>query len=301
MIDPTTTSTGADHAAPRDQRTLADALRRPRYEVLPLDGTAEQVQAHVPRDLPVTVTASPKRGMEATLALTEALAQLGYRVVPHLSARLVRDEAHLTEILQATDAANVQDVFVVSGDLDRPTGAFPDSLTLLTAIHRLRQSGIGHRLEQVGITGYPEGHPMASAAELTEALHAKAPLSTYVVTQLCFDAAAVSSWVTSVRRAGVTLPVHVGVPGAVDQLKLLRIAQRIGVRASARFARKQRGMSQLVQPGGYRPDRLVQRLASDLGERERVAGLHVYTFGDVAATEQWRQRTLDRLGRDRHG
>lgn len=302
MTDSAITRSGAVPRVPDRGQAVAYALRRPRYEVLPLAGTADQIEAHVPRDLPITVTASPRHGLDATLALTEALTQRSFRVVPHLAARLVRDDAHLAEILHRLDAAGVQDVFLVTGDSERPIGSFSDSLALLTALQRLRQSGVGRRLEQVGITGYPQGHPQLSAAEVTEALRAKVPLSTYVVSQLCFDASAVSTWVARVRQAGVALPVYVGVPGAVDQLKLLRIAQRIGVHASARFTRKQRGLSRLLRPGGYRPDALLRGLADDLGDPSRgVCGLHIYTFGDVAATERWRQRTLERLSPTRHG
>jgi methylenetetrahydrofolate reductase (NADPH) len=45
-----------------DAEAVVAALRRPRYEVLPLDGVAERVAEHVPRDVTVTVTASPARG-----------------------------------------------------------------------------------------------------------------------------------------------------------------------------------------------------------------------------------------------
>jgi methylenetetrahydrofolate reductase (NADPH) len=45
------------------------------------------------------VTSSPARGIDATLALAERLAAHGYRVVPHLAARLVSNRAHLRELL----------------------------------------------------------------------------------------------------------------------------------------------------------------------------------------------------------
>ena len=43
--------------------TLAELLRSPRYEVLPLDGVEEAVLAHVPQDVTLTVTVSPSRGI----------------------------------------------------------------------------------------------------------------------------------------------------------------------------------------------------------------------------------------------
>jgi len=53
----------------------------------------------VPRELTITVTASPTKGLKPTLALTERLTAHGYAAVPHLSAPLVRDGAHLAEIV----------------------------------------------------------------------------------------------------------------------------------------------------------------------------------------------------------
>jgi hypothetical protein len=70
---------------------LLDLLRRPRLEVMPLDGAEQEVIGHVPSQLTVTVTSSPTRGIDATLSLCERLAARGYRVVPHLAARVVVD------------------------------------------------------------------------------------------------------------------------------------------------------------------------------------------------------------------
>src|SRR5215212_11078464 len=78
-------------------RAVGELLRHPRFEVLPLDGIEEQVREHLGNDVKVTVTASPRKGLEATLELSERLAAAGYSVVPHLSARLVRDRVHLEE------------------------------------------------------------------------------------------------------------------------------------------------------------------------------------------------------------
>jgi len=301
---PATPPGPASAGSPKDlqQRALAGLLLRPRYEVLPLAGTAEQVEQHVPTALPVTVTASPRRGLEPTLALAEVLARHGFNAVPHLAARLVYDESHLAEILSRLDEVGVQDVFVVTGDGDTPVGDFADSLQLVTALERKRRSGSSRSLNSVGITGYPEGHPTVTDIELSRALLAKQPLSSYVVTQMCFDPTAVRRWVEHVRALGLRLPVHAGVAGVVDRLKLLRVATRIGVGTSLQFLRKHHGGAKLLRPGGYRPDELVSELATGVvHENQGVAGLHVYTLGDVAATERWRRELLDRLTDGRHG
>src|SRR3954453_14233500 len=93
------TADAAATAAARRGPSVADLLRNSRFELLPLDGIEEQVLEHLASDVKVTVTASPKKGLETTLDLSERLSKAGYPVVPHLSARLVRDRTHLEEVL----------------------------------------------------------------------------------------------------------------------------------------------------------------------------------------------------------
>jgi methylenetetrahydrofolate reductase (NADPH) len=51
-----------------------------------------------------------------------------------------------------------------------------------------------------------------------------------------------------------------------------------------------------VVPGAYRPTRLLEKLEPDLAAPDkRVAGIHVYTFNELARTERWRRRLLEEL------
>lgn len=261
-------------------------------------GAADEVERHLPRQLPVTVTASPRRGMEPTLALVEDLAERGYRPVPHLAARSIVDEDHLRGVLGRLSAVGVDDTFVVAGDNTRPVGDFADAYSLLTAMHRVWRTGVDRPIQRIGVAGYPEGHPLVAPEELVDALTAKQSMATYVVSQLCFDPGTTEAWVRELRRDGVRLPVYVGIAGVVDRRRLFRVAGRIGVGPSARFLRRHRHQAmRLLLPGGYRPDRLLRRLAPILSDPALdIAGLHVYTLGSLAATERWRRRALDRLG-----
>ena len=51
--------------------TVSELLRNSRFDILPLDGIEDQVREHLPTDVKVTVTASPRKGLEATLARSE--------------------------------------------------------------------------------------------------------------------------------------------------------------------------------------------------------------------------------------
>ena len=69
---------------------LAAVLADPTFELLPLKNAADQ-EAALPPNARVSVTASPAKGLEATVALSVHLEGAGFRVVPHLSARMVRE------------------------------------------------------------------------------------------------------------------------------------------------------------------------------------------------------------------
>lgn len=272
--------------------TLGAFLARPRYEVIPLAGVAAEVLAHVPPEVKVTVTASPSKGLEPTLDLAEELAAAGYAVVPHLSARLVSDERHLRAILARLERAGIEEAFVVAGDATRPAGEFEGAAGLLRAMARQ-----GHGLRDVGITGYPESHPLIDDETTIQAMFEKAEYATYIVSQICFDARITAQWVEDVWARGTRLPIYVGIPGVVHTAKLLRISAKIGLGDSVRFLRKYGSrFGRLLAPGAYAPDGLLRNLASALTDAEgKVAGLHVFTFNELEATERWRRERLGQI------
>jgi methylenetetrahydrofolate reductase (NADPH) len=273
------------------RRALVERLERPRYEILPLGGIVEEVIAHVPRDARVTVTASPAKGLDATVTTVERLAAHGFTVVPHLSARLVRDRAHLEDLAGRLLAAGVREVFVPAGDADPPAGEFHGAADLLQAMGELRGS-----FTEIGITGYPESHHVISDEETIQAMFAKAPMATCIISQICFDAAVIEEWIRQVRARGTDLPIWIGLPGIVDYAKLVRISMKIGLGQSARFLTHQHGWIRRLMTRQFKPDKLMRDLAAVTAEPEaRVAGFHFYTFNEVERTERWRRATLARL------
>jgi methylenetetrahydrofolate reductase (NADPH) len=275
----------------------AEALRallgRVRYEVLPAKATEEKVLAHVPRDVVVTVTASPVKGLEPTLGLTERLTAHGYRVVPHVPARLLRDDAHLKDVAERLRAAGADDVFVPAGDADPPAGPYDGALPVLR-----RLSELGRPFADMGITGYPESHPLIHDDITIQAMWDKRAHATYIVSNLCFDPRVLGDWIARIRRRDVTLPVYVGVAGPVQRAKLLSMATKIGVGESTRFlTRHASWFLRFATPGGYAPEKLLARGAEALtAPPAGVAGLHLFTFNQIAETERWRRALLDRLG-----
>jgi methylenetetrahydrofolate reductase (NADPH) len=270
----------------RQRAKLAELLRNISYEVVPLKGAEQAVLASVPTTIPLTVTVTEARGMEATLRLTERLRPHGYDVAPHLAARLFTDRDEVADVVARLREAGVRSVFVIGGDAPTPLGTLPDAYSLLQAI--------GASFEEVGIAGYPEGQRTTPQDVTDLALRRKAPMATRIVTQICFDAATTSAWAARIAASGVGLAVHVGLPGPVSRQKLIRISARLGLGPSARFLRGQRSLLwRLLVPGGYDPTRLAKRLGAAVTRTDtNVRGLHIFTFNELAATERWRRALL---------
>jgi methylenetetrahydrofolate reductase (NADPH) len=274
-------------AATRD--SLRQAFGGLGYEVIPFKKTEQAVLDCVPKDVRLTVTASPAKGQDVTIDLAVALVGHGYTVAPHLSAQQVRDKAHLADIVARCREAGITDVFAVGGDpTDEPT-EFRHALDLLTALHDL-----DHGFTDIGIGGHPEGHPSASTETLFQALKDKAPLATHIKTQIVFDPDVILRWARELRNRGIDLPVHVGVPGAVHRQKLLRVSGSLGIGESAKFLKKQQTLLwRFFLPGGYSPNKIITGLAPHLGKPDNgIEGFHVFTFNDLGPTEAWRQRML---------
>lgn len=274
-------------------QTMLRLLANARYEILPTATSEEKVLQHLPVDRVVTITASPGKGLDATLDLAERLTGHGYAVVPHLAARMISGRAELAEICERLTGKGITRVFVPAGDAD-PAGDYLDAFSLLEDL-----SALGNPFEHVGITGYPETHPSISDDLTVQSMWDKRRHATHIVSNLTFDPKAIKLWVGRLRGRGVTMPLLLGIPGPVERAKLLNMATKIGVGESTRFLTKHRGtFLRLAAPGGFTGERFLEQCAPALAPEEaRVEGLHVFTFNQIAETEAWRNGLVEQLSR----
>lgn len=284
------TSAGVDPLAEQPS-ALARLLDLPRFELLPLRGLEAEVAA-LPMGATVSITCSPRHGVDHTVDLSERFAALGYRVIPHVAARMVRDRGHLERVVERLAAAAIDEVFVIGGDAPNPVGIYRDAGDLLQALAELPPA-----FARMGIGGYPEGHALIPEAKLLEALRAKQPRADYVTTQICFDATALVAWIRAIREAGIVLPVIVGLPGVVDRRRLATIALGVGVGPSLRYlSGHARELARLARARLYDPTDLAGAVAAHLDEPGlRIAGVHLFTFNQIEATQRWLVRTLSSL------
>ena len=252
-------------------------------EVFPTDTIEAKLNVLEPGSY-VAVTCSPTRGVDVTLDMSERLALRGFKVVPHVAAKMVRNKAHLREIIAHLNDLPIISIFVPGGDADKPTGDYETALSLLRDI-----TDFDHKFTEIGVAAHPEGHPAASNEELLDALVKKQEFANYLVTQMCFDADVIGSWLRSIRE--------IGVPGVADRGALLKTSLRIGVGDSLRYLKRNpKVAARLMLSNEYRPDELLTDLAPYLADASYdIQGHHIYCFNQVEKTEQWRHAFLEGL------
>ncbi len=277
-------------AAERD--VLVHTVREAYMEIFPTDTIEAKLDVLEPGSY-VAVTCSPSKGVDVTIEMCARLAHRGFKVVPHVAAKMVRNRQHLAEIIARLNDLPIISVFVPGGDAEQPVGDYATAFELLRDIAEFE-----HRFTEIGVAAHPEGHPLVAEDVLTAELTRKQEFANYLVTQMCFDAEAIGSWLLRIREQGVTLPAWIGLPGVADRASLLKTSMRIGVGDSLRYLKRNPKLAaRLMFANEYRPDDLLYALAPYLADdRYGIQGHHVFCFNQVERTEAWRHEFLGSAG-----
>ena len=234
----------------------------------------------------------PTQTLPDLAALAAEARRTGLEPVVHVAARRLTSKAELEDFIgRLRGDADVRRVLVIAGDVDQ-AGPYADALDVIRN-GRLREAGI----ENIGISGYPEGHAHIAADKIDAALPAKlaaaaeAGLDVHIVSQFAFDAGPILSWLKRLRARGVTAPVHIGMAGPTSLTALLRYAKRCGVNASMR------GMATGAAAGLFGnvgPDKIVEALAAEAADLGAIAP-HYFSFGGVADTTRYAHNMAQRM------
>jgi methylenetetrahydrofolate reductase (NADPH) len=273
------------------QARLSELLAAGSLEISPREiHRAKALAALLPTGACVYIPSLPGLPLERTLEGVAALRAAGLDPVPHVSARRILDRDAFRSFLEtAVKQHGVHRVLLIGGDEPRPKGPYRDSLQLLEE-GLLAQCGV----REIGVGGYPEGHPRIAPAALQEALQRKLRLAReqglglYVVTQFCFAPQRVVEFCAALARSHPQVPVYAGIAGPTDPVALARYAQRCGVSVSLRALRSLgSGIAKLVTHTD--PREHVVALARYVRSREpsNVVGVHLYSFGGAERTASW--------------
>jgi len=235
----------------------------------------------------VNVTFLPGTDPNETIAVAKRLSDDGMNAIPHIAARSLKDKEQLNSLLKRmTSEANVSEVLVIGGGVDKPVGVFDNTMQVLNT-GLIQNYGIS----RIGVSGHPEGSPDIDDGALAQAIAEKNDfaasegLNLYMETQFCFDAESVLAWERAVREAGNALPVRVGIPGPATIKTLFRFAQISGIGPSMRFIAKQaRNVAKLMTIQS--PHRLLAGLAGGMADDKDclIQDFHYYPFGGFAKT-----------------
>jgi methylenetetrahydrofolate reductase (NADPH) len=277
-------------AAPTSAQRLARLVAGYSIEMTAKDGDAlREARDLIPQGTSVSITFLAGETAPARVAAARQAKGYGFFPRPHISARRIASAAELEGFLADLAAeAQIDRAFVVAGDLAEPAGPYFDALAVIGS-GLLAKYGV----RNVGISGYPEGHPDFSNEKLWQALRDKHQALTDlghsydIITQFGFDAKPVLDWLAQLRDSGIAAPVRIGVPGPASVKTLLRFAARCGVGASASVMAKYGvSITRLLNTAG--PDALICELAASIDPaRHGEVFLHYYPFGGLARTAQW--------------
>jgi methylenetetrahydrofolate reductase (NADH) len=256
---------------------------------------AAEVAALRPAGTCVYIPSLPGLPLQRTLDAIAALRRAGLDPVPHVSARRILDRQEFVGFLTKAAAEHgVHRVLLLGGDEPRPKGPFRDSLQILEE-GLLGQCGV----REIGIAGYPEGHPRIPLNALENAMQRKLELArkqsigVYVLTQFSFSPPRVVEYCATLARLHPELPVYVGIAGPTDPLALARYAQRCGVSVSLRALRTLgSGIAQLVANADPRDQVAAVARYNHARERSNVVGVHLYSFGGAVRTAAWMRELI---------
>jgi len=247
------------------------------------------LKAAAPPGTAIYLSAVLTRPQEEVVAQASLVRAAGLEPVPHLAVRNFASGDALRRFLDRLAAeAGVRRLLVIAGDRAEPAGPFRGALEAIDS-GLITRSGI----TEIGISGYPDGHPRIADHELERVLAAKLEaaaqtgLNATIVTQFCLDATPIIAWVRRLRAHGIDHPVRVGLAGPTSLTTLMRYARRCGVRAATQGLARNAGLIKHLL-GAAAPDSIIRTLIE--ANRDGALGdiaPHLFSFGGIGATARW--------------
>ncbi len=272
------------------RKHIAEFMRGYSIEATPHDaGKLDAIRQALVPDTAVYVAHPPGVPIDAVVELAGKIKKLGLKPVPHIIARKLESREQLDRALAALEQLGVVNALVVAGDITAEKPAFDSSLEVL-------ETGLFSKygFREIGVAGHPEGSKAIGEARVEQALRGKAAFAAtadfkvYIATQFGFDPQAFIDWEAATTAAGITLPIHVGMPGPASLRQLAKFAMLCGVGASARMLMTRTGaMANLLSTQA--PDEMVTAIARHRAANpsSRLQKVHFFAFGGVVKTATW--------------
>ena len=234
------------------------------------------------------------------VAAAKRLSCEGFTVMPHIPARVIKNQAMLSDwISMYQNEAGVDEALLLAGGSNEPKGDYDSSIQLI-------ESGLFDKagFKRLHIAGHPEGSkdidPDGGMKNVSEALSWKQEFSNRtdaamaIATQFCFDADVVNKWAKNIKDAGIDIPIHIGIAGPAKLQTLLKFSVECGIGASIKIlTRRAKDLTKLLLP--YKPTKML----NDLSEYQskdptlNIQQVHFFPIGGIKQTTDWLEEVLD--------
>ncbi|MCW1932539.1 methylenetetrahydrofolate reductase [Pararhodobacter zhoushanensis] len=268
------------------------------YSIEVMPRTAEKIpdfRTLLPAGTRVYIAHIEGTPIEEMAATAKRLRAEGYEPMPHFPARIIADKAMLADwVARYKGEADVKQGLILAGNPQKQLGDFNSSMQLL-------ESGCFDGFERLHVAGHPEGNKdidpdgsdrmVMEAARWKTAFAQRTDAKMAMATQFCFDAGPVIDWVNNLQKAGVDLPVHIGIAGPAKLQTLIKFAIACGVGPSLKVLQKRAmDVSKLLLP--YEPDELLIQLAEHKAANPGfgIESVHFFPLGGIKTNAEWTHR-----------
>ncbi len=247
-----------------------------------------------PQDTLIYIAHIEGTPFEDILATAKRLRNEGFAIMPHITARTIRDKHELESILKKYhEEAGINSALVLAGGSKKVYGDFDSSMSLL-------DTGLFDKLgfKHLHFAGHPEGNKDIDTKESMEnvdmALVSKKDYAKFtdakvaLVTQFLFDGQIVVDWAERINIMGIDLPIVVGVAGPAKLQTLIKFSLACGVGPSLKvLKRRARDLSKLLIP--FEPHDILAQLNNSLASHpnSQIMGIHFFPLGGIQATSNW--------------
>lgn len=258
--------------------------------------TLKNVKNFLPNNIKIYLPHIQGKNFETeVIKPAEQINKLGYKTIPHLAARNIKDEAELESYLKAIHNLGIKEVLLLGGGSNPPAGNMTSTMDLL-------KSGLltKYAIKTIGVAGHPEKHSQVSEEILMQALKDKQEfaklnkLKIYILTQFCFSPDPVISWLQKLKTAKINIPIKLGVVGIVGIVALIKYAIYCGVGNSLQVIKdKYKNILQIASKY-HNEDFFLPLLEVLTDSHPEVEGLHVFTFGSSEKTVKYFKEWFDK-------
>ena len=267
------------------------------YSIEVIPKSAEKIESFtdiLPKNTRVYIAQTGKEEIASMVATAKRLNDEGFIVMPHIPARMIKNQAMLNDwIAMYQNEAGGDEALLLAGGLTKPLGDFDSSIQLI-------ESGLFDKagFKRLHIAGHPEGSkdidPEGGIKNVSEALswkqefYKRTDASMAITTQFCFDAYVVKKWANDIRKRGIDIPIHIGIAGPTKLQTLLKFSVECGIGTSMKILTKRaKDITKLLLP--YKPTRILKDLA---GYRSKdpelnIEQVHFFPIGGLKQTTDW--------------